>query len=106
MKGRSSLLTVTVGALLVAAFIPAVGSDVASGQARDARQVPVPADPLPVITGASVGIPQTWSNVAPGRRPGRPGDGPPGTPGSTPGPTTGTSTPPATTRRASLAPAK
>ncbi|MFZ0189564.1 MAG: hypothetical protein WAL72_21765 [Streptosporangiaceae bacterium] len=67
MKGRSSLLTVTVGALLVAAFIPAVGSDVASGQARDARQVPVPADPLPVITGASVGIPQTWSNVAPGQ---------------------------------------
>jgi hypothetical protein len=67
MKGRSSLLAVTVGSLLVAAFIPAAVPELASGQARDSRQVPVPADPLPVITGASVGIPQTWSNAAPGQ---------------------------------------
>ena len=67
MKGRSSLLAVTVGSLLVAAFIPAAVPALASGQARDGRQVPLPADPLPVITGASVGIPQTWSNAARGQ---------------------------------------
>lgn|SRR5215471_5915990 len=103
MKGRSSLLAVTVGSLLIAAFIPAFVPGLASAQARDARQVPLPAEPVPVITGASVGIPQTWSNVAPGQVSGTSAGPTTGTPGSTPGPTTGTFTPPATTRRASVA---
>lgn len=66
MKRRSSLLAVTVGSLLVAAFITAdVG--LAGGQARDGRQVSMPAKALPAITGASVGIPQSWSSAAPGQ---------------------------------------
>lgn len=67
MKGRSSLLTVTVGSLAVATFISAVSLAFADGRGRDGNQDPLPVNPLPVITGASIGIPQTWSSAAPGQ---------------------------------------
>jgi hypothetical protein len=49
--------------LLVAALIPAIVPAAAADQAGAARWLAPPAD-LPVITGASIGIQQTWSNAA------------------------------------------
>jgi len=67
VKGRSSLLAVTASSLLVAASISAVGLTLAGGHAKDGRQDQLPDRPVPVITGASVGIPQSWSSASPGK---------------------------------------